>query len=109
MNKPDQLITDKFLLLSELLKCGNHIYLWKYAPDGHLVETDSPHLVLDVMFEYSGNKAYMLEHIGQYTAPLIMGTDMGLLWCAVFDKSEPTNQHLYVLGPVPFRISVEAW
>ena len=100
MNKPDQLITDKFLLLSELLKCGNHIYLWKYAPDGHLVETDSPHLVLDVMFEYSGNKAYMLEHIGQYTAPLIMGTDMGLLWCAVFDKSEPTNQHLYVLGPV---------
>lgn len=100
MNKPEQLITDRFLLLSELLKCGSNIYLWKYAPDGHLVETDSPHLVLDVMFEHSGNKAYMLEQIGKYTAPLIMGTDMGLLWCAVFDKSDPSNQHIYVLGPV---------
>ncbi|MGN0999197.1 MAG: AraC family transcriptional regulator [Faecousia sp.] len=86
-------------LLGELLKCGSNIHLWKYDEYGNLLETDSDRLVLDTIFQRSGCKAYMLENAPKYTAPLIMGSDLGLIWCAVFDH---TGDHpfLYVLGPV---------
>lgn len=91
---------DRDLLLSELLQCGTAIYMWKYGLDGHIIETNSPHLVLDTIFERTGNKAYMLEQTGKYTAPLIMGTELGLLWCAVFDKAMYDGHVVYVFGPV---------
>ena len=92
--------SDKYQLLSGLLQCGADIYLWKYGPDGHIIETNSPYLVLDTIFERSGNKAYMLEQLGELTAPLIMGKELGLLWCAIFTESDSGSKMVYVLGPV---------
>lgn len=87
-------------LMGELLQCGTNIALWHYGEDGHLVGTTSDQLVLDKIFEHSGNKAYMLEQMGKYTAPLILGGKMGLMWCAVFARQEGVTKAIYVLGPV---------
>lgn len=87
-------------LMQELLCCGTNIYLWQYGTDGHLIGTNAEKLVLDKIFESTGNKAYMVEHAGQYTAPLIMGGQLGLMWCAVFQRKDDKPCAIYVLGPV---------
>lgn len=88
-------------LMTELLQCGTDIALWHYGVDGHLVASTSDHLVLDKIFEHSGNKAYMLEQLGKYTAPLILGGKLGLMWCAIFAYQEDgTPKAIHVLGPV---------
>ncbi len=93
-------VQEKDQLLMNLLQCGTNIYLWKYGSDGHIIQTNSPHLVLDTIFERTGNKAYMLEQNGKYKAPLILGTELGLLWCAIFEEASNDRRVIYVLGPV---------
>lgn len=87
-------------LMKELLSCGTNISLWHYGIDGHLVSASSEHLVLDRIFEHTGCKAYMLESCQDYTAPLILGGQMGLMWCAVTQRRDELPVSLYVLGPV---------
>ncbi len=87
-------------LMKELLSVGTNISLWHYATDGHLVSASSEHLVLDQIFEHTGCKAYMLESCKDYTAPLILGGQMGLMWCAVTQRRDDLPISLYVLGPV---------
>lgn len=87
-------------LMGELLQCGTNISLWHYGIDGHLVASTSNQLVLDKVFEHSGNKAYMLEQVGKYTAPLILGGKLGLMWCAVFAYQDGMPKSILVLGPV---------
>jgi len=91
---------DRMALMQELLSCGTHIDLWRYGMDGHLISASADRLVLDKILEATGNKAYMLEHAEQYTAPLIMGAQLGLMWCAVYQRKEDRNRSVYVLGPV---------
>lgn len=86
--------------MARLLKSTANIDFWKYGPDGHLAGTNSDYLVLDKVFENAGNKAYMAEHCGKYTAPLIMGGKLGLMWCAVFGRRDGVVREIYVLGPV---------
>ena len=84
----DTLHTEENLaLMEQLLQCGTNISLWKYSSDGHLVWTNSNHLVLDRIFENTGNKTYMFKCCTQYTAPLVMGGELGLMWCAVLFKT----------------------
>lgn len=91
---------DKFAFMKELFGCGTNIFLWQYDTDGHILHTSSDQLVLDKFFEHSGSKSYMLEHARQYTSPLILGTHMGMVWCAVFEYKEENPYTIYVLGPV---------
>ncbi len=87
-------------LMKELLSCGTNIGLWCYGADGQLIETNSEHLVLDRIFERTGCKAYMLESCQDYTAPLILGAQMGLMWCAIIRRGESAASVYYVIGPV---------
>ena len=97
----DTLHTEENLaLMEQLLQCGTNISLWKYSSDGHLVWTNSNHLVLDRIFENTGNKTYMFKCCTQYTAPLVMGGELGLMWCAVFERRGSIPWAIYVLGPV---------
>ena len=91
---------ENLALMEQLLQCGTNISLWKYSSDGHLVWTNSNHLVLDRIFENTGNKTYMLKCCTQYTAPLVMGGKLGLMWCAVFERRGSIPWAIYVLGPV---------
>lgn len=93
-------IQTNLALMKELLTCGTNICLWQYGLDGHLISSSSEHLVLDRFFENSGCKAYMLESCKDYTSPLILGGQLGLMWCAVFQHKEGRLLTIYVLGPV---------
>lgn len=87
-------------MMEELLTCGTEIPLWRYDRDGHLEYTNSPHLVLDKMLDFVGGIEYMLEYGRRHTKPLVLGSDMGLMWCAVFAKEKDALQGVYLLGPV---------
>ncbi len=87
-------------LMKELLSCGTNISLWHYGADGHLIQTTSEHLVLDQIFENTGSKAYMVENGRDYTSPMILGGQLGLMWCAVIQRKEGATASYYVIGPV---------
>lgn len=87
-------------LLQEMLTCGAPVYLWTYAPDGHLIQTNCPALVMDAIFTTIGCKAYMLEYGKANTAPLMLGAPLGLMWCAAFDRQDDELRKMYVIGPV---------
>ena len=88
------------LLLQELLKCGTDIPVWHYDMDGHLLDTNSAHLVLDKILGFIGGIRYMLEFAQKSRKPLVLGSDMGLMWCAVYEADKETTKSVYLIGPV---------
>lgn len=87
-------------MMQELLKCGTNIPLWHYDTDGHLLETNAEHLVLDKVLGFIGGTNYMLEYAQKNRKPLVLGSDMGLMWCAVFESEKETLKSIYLIGPV---------
>lgn len=100
MGQKETNIKENLELMKELLCCGTKIDLWHYGTDGHLISTTSEHLVLDRMLSSGGNKQYILDSQREYSAPLVIGGQMGLMWCAIFHKEDGEPQSVYVLGPV---------
>ena len=88
------------LLVQELLRCGTSIPLWHYDTDGHLLETNAEHLVLDKVLGFIGGRKYMLEYAENNRKPLVLGSDMGLMWCAVFEAEKDILKSIYLIGPV---------
>ena len=88
------------LTMQELLKCGTNIPLWHYDTDGHLLDTNSDHLVLDKVLGFIGGTNYMLEYEKSCLKPLVLGSDMGLMWCAVFEAEKDYLKSIYLIGPV---------
>ena len=86
--------------MQELLKCGTNIPLWHYDTEGHLLETNAEHLVLDKVLGFIGGTKYMLEYAQSNRKPLVLGSDMGLMWCAVFEADKAMLQSIYLIGPV---------
>lgn len=87
-------------LLQELLKCGTDIPVWHYDMDGHLLDTNSKHLVLDKILGFIGGTHYMLEFAEKSRKPLVLGSDMGLMWCAVYEADREYIKSIYLIGPV---------
>jgi AraC-like DNA-binding protein len=87
-------------LLQELLKCGTDIPVWHYDMDGHLLDTNSAHLVLDKILGFIGGIRYMLEFAQKSRKPLVLGSDMGLMWCAVYEADKEHINSIYLIGPV---------
>ena len=87
-------------IMQELLQCGTRIPLWHYDSDGHLLDTNAEHLVLDKILDFIGSKAYMLEYSRSSCNPLVLGSDMGLMWCAVFACDKGILNGIYLIGPV---------
>lgn len=92
--------TNAISLMQELLSCGTDIPLWYYDADGHLQYTNSEHLVLDKILLFIGGIDYMLNYGRKSQKPLVLGSDMGLMWCAVFAAEKGSLQGVYLIGPV---------
>ena len=86
--------------MQELLSCGTNIPIWHYDPEGHLEYTNSDHLVMDKVLRFIGGISYMLAYGQQGRKPLVLGSDMGLMWCAVFAKEKDILRGVYLIGPV---------
>ena len=86
--------------LQELLTCGTNIPLWQYDAEGNLMDTNAQYLVLDKILGFIGAAAYMLEYAKKSRKPLILGSDMGLMWCAVFKLEKNALKNIFLIGPV---------
>jgi AraC-like DNA-binding protein len=91
---------NSIILLQELLKCGTSIPIWHYDTAGNLLETNSKHLLLDKILDFIGGIKYMLEYAQNNTRPLVLVSDMGLQWCAVYKTDKERLESIYLIGPI---------
>jgi len=81
------------------------IHTWRYDADGTLLESNSAYSTPHRLFEHTGGLSEALAYGKEHSAPFMFSAPMGLVWCAVFDKTEDILQEMYVLGPVFFSDS----
>ncbi|MCR5294042.1 MAG: AraC family transcriptional regulator [Lachnospiraceae bacterium] len=94
---------ERIALMEQLLDCGDSIPLWVYDEEGRLLKGGESRLVLDTIFRHTGCHAYMLEHFKRHTSPLILSSQLGLMWCAVrggLQEKNGLSSRSYVIGPV---------
>lgn len=92
-------VDSRLHFFAELLSYNSNCYLWSYAPDGTLLSTNCPDLVLDKVFQHSSCYQYLLDQAQTNMAPLIMSSVYGLVWGAVFEQNENGLERMHVLGP----------
>ena len=91
-------------LFSELIRCGGNIYTWCYDADGTLLRSNCPDDVfLSGVFDLLGCKQQMLEHGRNHDIPVTLGTAIGLLWGAAFEKENDHLKRAWVIGPVFYQ------
>lgn len=91
-------------LFSELVQCGGAVYTWCYNADGTRWHSNCPdEAFLAGAFELFGCKKRMLEHGQKDDSPVTLGTAIGLLWGAAFEKENGQLKRVWVIGPVFYQ------
>ncbi len=97
-------VLQNMMLLSELVQCGGNVYTWCYDAQGKLLRSNCPdEAFLASAFELFGCKQRMLEHGNRDDVPVTLGTALGLLWGAAFEKEEGKLKRVWVIGPVFYQ------
>lgn len=90
-------------LFQELVRCSGEISLWCYDGEGSLLTSNcQDEVIYDTAFSLSGCRTRMLDYAAAQDAPVLLGTEMGLIWGAAFEKREGRLYRAYTLGPVFF-------
>lgn len=90
-------------LFRELVRCGGEISLWQYDGEGNLLSSNcQTEAIFDTAFSLSGSRARMISYAAAQDAPVLLGTELGLVWGAAFEKREGRLVRACVLGPVFF-------
>lgn len=97
-------------LFQELVGCGSSIYTWCYDGEGRLLHSNCPEEALFAhAFSLFGCRDEMLRLAADRDAPVALGTALGLVWAAAFEKSEGRLCRAYVIGPMFFsEVSVQS-
>lgn len=94
-------ISETITLFRELVRCGGGVSFWQYDGGGNLLSSNSPDEELfDSAFSLFGCKERMLCHAARSRTPLILSSDLGLIWGAAFAWEQDTLTQCCVLGPV---------
>ena len=97
-------VLQNMMLFSELVQCGGNVYTWCYDAQGKLLRSNCPdEAFLASAFELFGCKQRMLEHGDRDDVPVTLGTALGLLWGAAFEKEEENLKRVWVIGPVFYQ------
>ena len=97
-------VLQNMMLFSELVQCGGNVYTWCYDAQGKLLRSNCPdEAFLASAFELFGCKQRMLEHGDRDDVPVTLGTALGLLWGAAFEKEEGNLKRVWVIGPVFYQ------
>lgn len=84
----------------DLLSCSGTVYGWVYQPDGTLVQTNCPDLVLDELFRRATGVEEVLANEEEHDKPLVLSVPLGLMWCVVYERHEGELRYIHVLGPI---------
>jgi len=91
-------------LFRELMLCGNPVYTWCYDARGTLLHSNCPNeAIIDGAFVQFGCRQRMLKYGSAHTAPLLLGTSIGLNWYAAFERRDGELLRCWLIGPVFYR------
>lgn len=91
-------------LLAELVQCGGSIFTWCYDEKGTLLRSNCPdEAFLSGVFDLFGCKQQMMEHGADHDSPITLGTALGILWAAAFEKENGRLKRAWVIGPVFYQ------
>lgn len=93
-------IDSRLAFFGELLSCHTRFYLWSYDPEGSLLGTNCPDLVLNKVFQKSACYKKMMENASLSELPVIMSIPFGLMWAAAFERSAGELVRIHLLGPI---------
>ena len=91
-------------LLAELVQCGGPIFTWCYDEKGTLLRSNCPdEAFLSSVFDLFGCKQQMMEYGADHDPPITLGTALGILWAAAFEKENGRLRRAWVIGPVFYQ------
>jgi len=94
-------VSQNIELFQELVRCGGDLSLWRYDGEGNLLSSNCPEeAVFAAAFSISGCLERMLDHGRNQDTPVLLGSSLGLVWGAAFEKRGERLHRAYVLGPV---------
>ena len=90
---------DRLQFLHELMNYDYNLFTWEYDANGNLLSSNChKENLLETIFLKSGCKDYMLEYARYNAMPLIMSSNTGLIWLAVFERTDILYK-IHILGP----------
>lgn len=108
---PDQ---NNLALFRELITCGDELYSWQYNDQLVLLDSNCPQKeLLDTIFRRCEFQPRLLTQARASSVPLMLSISLGLVWVAVFEKSEGLLSKIHVIGPAfsalvsPEKLAVE--
>ena len=91
-------------LFAELVQCGGPVFTWCYAADGNLLKSNCPEeAFLSGAFELFGCKQHMMQYAELHDTPITLGTALGMVWAAAFEKEKGALKRAWVIGPVFYQ------
>ena len=90
---------ERIQFLYELMNYDYSLFTWEYDSNGNLLSSYcNKEYFFETLFLQSGCKDYMLKYSSNNKMPLIMSSNTGLIWVAIFERTD-TLQKIHVLGP----------
>lgn len=94
-------IHEKVSLLQELVACCDAISTWCYDAKGELLFSNcADETVLNTAFSAFGCRSILMEHTNILNNPFLLGTSLGLVWGAAFEREDGVLRRFWLLGPV---------
>ena len=94
-------IHEKVSLLQELVACCDAISTWCYDAKGELLFSNcTDETVLNTAFSAFGCRSILMEHTNILNNPFLLGTSLGLVWGAAFERENGVLRRFWLLGPV---------
>ena len=94
-------IHEKVSLLQELVACCDAISTWCYDAKGELLFSNcTDETVLNTAFSAFGCRSILMEHTDILNNPFLLGTSLGLVWGAAFEREDGVLRRFWLLGPV---------
>ena len=94
-------IHEKVSLLQELVACCDAISTWCYDAKGELLFSNcTDETVLNTAFSAFGCRSILMEHTNIWSNPFLLGTSLGLVWGAAFEREDGVLRRFWLLGPV---------
>lgn len=97
----ENLLSSKLEYFSELLTCGQQLWMWEYDTTLQPVQTNCPmRETFEAYFSLSVCYAHLYSHIEKnLPSPLIMSDEVGFSWIAAFEQSEGYTTRVHMIGP----------
>lgn len=88
-------------LFRKLILCSDGVWSWRYDAQGNLLSSDCPQEALfATAFSMLGCKEQMLAGAAKADVPVTLGTSVGLIWGAAFEREDGAVRCIHLVGPV---------